>query len=76
MDSNIKAMLHVHGALIASLCATHPDPEALGEAFTFHLGQVQDVLQSSSEMQGLANAWAKTYRAHIPARRGEGDPAG
>lgn len=76
MDSNIKAMLHVHGALLASLCATHPDPEALGQAFTFHLGQVQDVLLSSPEMKTLTNAWAKTYRAHIPARPAAGDPAG
>jgi hypothetical protein len=74
MDNNMKALLHVHGALLASLCATHPNPKALGDAFTFHIAQVGDVLQSSPEMTGLVNAWARTYRRHFAAIPDAGDP--
>lgn len=65
MDKSIVAMLHVHGALLASLCATASDPDALRSAFTFNLAQIAEELQSQ-EMKGLASVWARTYSRHIP----------
>lgn len=67
MDSSIKAMLHVHGALLAALCATSPNPAALLQAFEFHLAQAADVLGSNSEVRVRLGVWAATYRQHIPA---------
>lgn len=65
MDNNIKALLHVQGALLAALCATHPHPEALNKAFSFHLDQVNRVLETSITT-ALVTAWATTFRQHIP----------
>lgn len=67
MDNSIKAMLHVHGALLAALCATSPNPVALLQAFEFHLAQAGDGLSSNSEVKALMGVWATTYRQHIPA---------
>jgi hypothetical protein len=65
VDSNIKALLHVQSALLAALCATHPNPDALNEAFSFHLEQVNAVLETSMTT-ALVTAWANTFRQHIP----------
>lgn len=65
MDKNVSAMLHVHGAVIASLIATHPNPEAFSQAFTFHLAQVGESLQTE-DMKAMVSVWARTYRRHIP----------
>lgn len=74
-DKSFKAMLHVHGALLASLCATSPSPADLLQAFDFHLQQVHEALGSSSEVLAMVNVWAATYRRHIPATA-EPDPPG
>lgn len=67
MDANIKALLHVQNALLASLCSTHQDPTRLNTVFSWYLGKLEDVLQSTGEVLPHVNAWAKTFRQHIPA---------
>lgn len=73
MDTNTSALLHVQNAAIAALFATHPHPEALSSAFTFHLAETCGTLPEHSQLRGQIQVWARTFRIHIPAKP-SGDP--
>lgn len=66
MDANSHALAHVQNALLQALCATHPSPNHLNEAFEHFLQRTQEVLEANQEMIGRMSTWARTFRDHIP----------
>jgi hypothetical protein len=64
-DNNTAALLHVQSALLMAMCSTHPEPHLLEQQFDFYLQQSLEATSKSTEMQTLAGAWAKTFRARM-----------
>jgi len=65
VDKNLVALLHTSTALLFALVSTHPNPNALNEAFSFYLEEANQQLPEASEAPALIAAWANTFRNHF-----------